>query len=30
MQDDDIKALWLFLKSLKPVQNEIPLTVIPK
>lgn len=30
LQDDDIKALWLFLKSLKPVQNEIPLTVVPK
>lgn len=30
LQDDDIKALWLFFKSLPPVKKDYPLTVVPK
>lgn len=30
MQEDDVKALWLYFKSLAPVKKDYPLTVIPK
>lgn len=30
MQDDDVKALWLYFKSLPPTKKDYPLTVIPK
>ncbi len=30
LQEDDVKALWLYLKSLPPAKKDFPLTVIPK
>lgn len=30
LHDDDVKALWLFLKTLPPVENDIKNTVVPK
>ena len=30
LQDDDIKALWLYFKTLPPVKKEILQTVVPK
>lgn len=30
LQEDDVKALWLYFKSLPPVKKDYPLTVVPK
>lgn len=30
MQDDDIKAIWLFLQTVPPVKNDTGPTVVPK
>lgn len=30
LQEDDLKALWLYFKSLPPTKKDYPLTVIPK
>lgn len=30
LQEDDVKALWAYLKTLPPTKKDFPLTVIPK
>ena len=30
LQDDDLKALWAYFKTLPPTKKDFPLTVIPK
>jgi mono/diheme cytochrome c family protein len=29
MSQDDLKAVWMYLQTVKPIKNEIPLTAVP-
>lgn len=30
LSDDDLKAMWAYLKSLPPVKNQVPLPLLPE
>jgi hypothetical protein len=29
MSDDDLKAIWAYLRSIPPIKNQVPLPMLP-